>query len=293
MMTPRRRRTTVQASRSSHPSSTPAVVPEGLQGPSIQSEPVGIGRELAESGKTFYCACFSIRSGSTLLAHDLRRWGAGVPAEPFQSPSYPAPSDENTAAYVLRIVHESPGDVFGFKATWGQIHTLLQRLRDENPTQDFEDLGAVFPEVRYLHLVRRDKVAQAVSAWRAIQTGVWHSPVGSSVDPGTPPYDFLAIRAQLLQILAEEWLWRSYFEQRGVPHLAVHYEDYAEHRSETLQGIVDWLGFGHPAPPVQTLRVMRDEWSDEIATRVWRDLSRASDVEDSQRIDTLAVGSSS
>jgi LPS sulfotransferase NodH len=237
--------------------------------------------------------CFSIRSGSTLLAEDLRQWGAGAPTEPFQSPSYPAESDQGTAAYVERLLRDSPGEVFGFKATWGQTRTLLHRLHDEDPTHDFDDLEAVFPGIRYIHLIRRDKLAQAISAWRAIQSGVWHWPSGTTVDPGTPPYDFLSIRAQLLQILAEEWLWRAYFEQRGFPHLIVHYEDYIENRSGTLQGIVDWLGFGHPAAPSHALRVMRDQWSDGIATRVWRDLSQASDVDEFPRVDTLALGSAS
>jgi LPS sulfotransferase NodH len=196
-------------------------------------------RILRQRGKRFYCICFSVRSGSTLLIRDLTNWGLGAPDEPFQSPRYRIPSEPSVAGYITRLVEQSPGDFFGFKTTWGQAMALLRRLREEDLTTDYVDLASVFPDIQYIHLVRKDKVAQAVSAWRATMSGTWHRSTGIHVDPGTPPYDFVAIRVQLLHILAEDWFWSSHFEHHNVSVLQVEYENYVDHRKGTVQRIAE------------------------------------------------------
>jgi trehalose 2-sulfotransferase len=235
---------------------------------------VGLRDRLEQTGKRFYCVCFTLRSGSTLLCEDLAQWSLGTPTESFQLPRH-GDEGESLADVVFETVAASPGPTFGFKATWEQAFLLAERLRAEGEADASFDLRSVFPDLRSAHLVRRDKVAQAISIWRAVESGTWHWPVGQQVDKGHPEYDFEAIRAYLVQVVAEEWLWSSHFQRLGVPHVRLDYESYVEHRARSLRSLAGFLGLkAVRAPLVDRLNVMRDEWTEEIAARVWADLDR-------------------
>ena len=210
-----------------------------------------------------------------MLCEDLRQWGIGNPTETFQSPLYPE-SGGTSADYVVQAVENSPGQEFGFKISWEQAHTLCSRLDDEGDgnSSDTFDLRRIFPSLRFVHIVRRDKVAQAVSAWRAYRSDVWHKPTMEvDVDAGHFDYDFAGIREQLLQVLADDWVWSSHFESLGINCFQVAYEDYVATRAATLRSLAGFLG----APVANTelvdhTRTMRDEWSREMVERTWADL---------------------
>jgi LPS sulfotransferase NodH len=227
---------------------------------------------LAATGKRFYCVCFTVRSGSTLLCEDLAQWGLGAPAEDFQvlPEVY---SNDSVADYVVRTVEQSPGELFGFKISLEQAITLSERLRDEGESDVSIDLRSIFPDLRHLRIVRSDKIAQAVSTWRARFSGVWHRPVGTMVDPGRPEYDFEAIRGELYWLIAEDWLWSFHCENLAIPTFLVEYESYLGAREGTLASIAGYLNAGPKrSGVVDRLQVLRDEWSQTIVERVQRDL---------------------
>ena len=233
---------------------------------------VSLRDRLERTGKRFYCLGFSLRSGSTLLCEDLTQWSLGSPTEFFQLASDPA-AGASVVDYVLETVAGTPGPYFGFKITWDQAFILVERLRAAGEVEATLDLRSIFPGLRCVHMVRSDKVAQAVSIWRAVNSGAWHWPVGQSIEKGTPPYDFEAIRGYLVQVVAEDWLWRSHFTRLSIPHIQVPYELYVDRRLKTLRTMVGFLGAKPSrAPLVDRLRVMRDEWSEEVVARVWSDL---------------------
>jgi trehalose 2-sulfotransferase len=233
---------------------------------------VSLRDRLERTGKRFYCICFSLRSGSTLLCEDLTQWSLGSPTEFFQLVGDPV-EGVSVADYVFETVAATPGSYFGFKITWDQAFTLTERLRAEGEKDATLDLRSIFPGLRSIHVVRSDKVAQAVSIWRAVNSGAWHWPVGQTIDKGTPQYDFEAIRGYLVQAVAEDWLWRSHFTRLSISHMQVPYELYIERRLKTLRTVTGFLG-AKPARArlVDRLHVMRDEWSEEIVARVWSDL---------------------
>ena len=233
---------------------------------------MGLLERLEQTGKRFYCVCFTLRSGSTLLCEDLAQWSLGTPTESFQLPRHGV-EGESLADLVFETVAATPGPYFGFKATWEQAFILAERLWAEGEADPSFDLRSVFPDLRSAHLVRRDKVAQAISIWRAVESGTWHWPVGQQVEKGTPEYDFEAIRAYLVQVVAEEWLWGSHFQRLGVPHVRLDYESYVEQRVRSLRSLAGFLGLRAVRTPlVDRLNVMRDEWTEEVAARVWADL---------------------
>ncbi len=222
---------------------------------------------LIASGKRFYCLSFSIRSGSTLLCDDLTQWGLGAPAEHFQFPEYPV-LDGPLSDHLIRLADQWAGDIFGFKISWYQATEVTSRLRAEGHGSLGVDLRNVFPGLEHIHMVRNDKISQAISAWRAASSQTWHWPAGTVVNPGEPLYDFEAIETEFNQILTDDWLWQFHFEQLGISPLTIYYEDYIQDRPGHLWRVADHLGV--PASPTRlndNLLVMRDEWTDQIARR--------------------------
>ncbi len=227
---------------------------------------------LAATGKRFYCVCFSVRSGSSLLCEDLAQWGLGEPTECFQFPN-PALADVNMNDHLVAMAVAARDECFAFKISWDQAFDLTCRLRaDGNKSVSF-DLRSVFPNLSYLHVVRQDKIGQAVSAWRAEMSGTWHWPVGSNVTPGYPDYDFESIKLPLQHSLAEDWLWQRHFQRAGIHPLVISYEEYIQDRLSHLQRIIEHLGVpASPAPLEERLQVMRDDWTERVAAAFEGDL---------------------
>ena len=227
---------------------------------------------LARTGKRFYCICFSARSGSTLLCEDMTQQGLGTPTEHFQFPARPV-LDQPLADYLVNLVTDSPGEYFGLKVAWQQAYEVTTRLRAEGDLAVSFDLRSVFPDLKYIHITRADKIGQAVSCWRAVSSDTWHWPAGTTVNPGRPEYDFEAIKAHFLQFIAEDWLWSAHFERHAIEPLLVQYEQYTTDRAGHLRRIADHLGAPKPQVAVQDrLHIMRDEWTEQIVDQVWADL---------------------
>jgi LPS sulfotransferase NodH len=198
--------------------------------------------------------------------------GLGAPTEHFQFPEAPI-LDGPLSDHLVELVEQWPGDYFGLKVAWQQAYELTSRLRQEDDPDVSLDLRTVFPGLAYVHIVRRDKIAQAVSSWRAVSSGTWHWPVGAKVDRGHPGYDFETIKAHLLQMIAEDWLWKSHFEERAIAPFVVTYEDYLEDRDGHLQRIADFLGAPRSTQRLEErIQVMRDDWTDQITEFVKADL---------------------
>jgi LPS sulfotransferase NodH len=73
----------------------------------------------------------------------------------------------------------TPNGVFGAKLMWGYFGDFVSLLREIPACRDLsiqELLPAVFPELRFVRVVRANKVRQAVSLWKAVQTATWQEP---------------------------------------------------------------------------------------------------------------------
>ena len=86
--------------------------------------------------------------------------------------------------------------VFGAKLMWGYFGEFVSLLRNVPPYRDVplaELLPTVFPDLTFVRVVRANKVRQAVSLWKAVQTATWReddlSAKASSIEEdGGPPY---------------------------------------------------------------------------------------------------------
>jgi trehalose 2-sulfotransferase len=160
--------------------------------------------------------------------------------------------------------------VFGAKVMWGSFPGLLSRLRDlpgrdDLPAADL--LDSVFPDVRYVWMTRADKVRQAVSLWRALQTWTWrHDDTPLDTEP---VYSFEAIDHLVDQVLRHERAWRDFFTESGIePHTVV-YERLADAYEETALEALEELDIAVPSDLRFQRRLQRqaDELNEEWVAR--------------------------
>ena len=70
----------------------------------------------------------------------------------------------------------TPNGMFGAKLMWGYFGDFVSLLRNIPRYRDLplaELMPAVFPNLTFVRVVRANKVRQAVSLWKAVQTATW------------------------------------------------------------------------------------------------------------------------
>lgn len=154
----------------------------------------------------------------------------------------------------------TPNGIFGAKMMWAYFGDFLSNLRQvpgyaEPDTRQL--LDRVFPDLRYIFITRQDKVRQAVSLWKAIQTQIWRKNVvplskeASILQQKQLVFHFGAINHLVRQIEAHEVAWGQYFRESGIEPLVVVYEAMVEALETTVQEILRYLAI--PIP--ETLRL--------------------------------------
>jgi trehalose 2-sulfotransferase len=245
-----------------------------------------------------YLVCATPRSGSTLLCEGLTNTAlAGRPKEYFEAlrhsglPRRPKEyftdfndgevldllgeystvdtlpkrfaRGEEYARYLSHVFEEgtTPNGVFGAKIMWGHLDDFTANLREIAAYRDLpmpELLATVFPGLRYIHMTRRDKVRQAVSLWKAIQSSTW-----AQEGPSTPEaacklvFHFGAIDHLLQQLVSHEDAWQRYFTENNISRFHVIYEEFVESYEQTSLEILSYLHIDTPEHLVFSERRMK------------------------------------
>jgi len=92
---------------------------------------------------------------------------------------------------------------------------------------------------RWIWIQRRDKLAQAISWARALQTGRWASHQRGLLPP---IYRRAHIQGRLDAIHAAEVGWSSFFESHELTPLRIDYEDLVQHRETQILRALSHLG---------------------------------------------------
>jgi LPS sulfotransferase NodH len=146
-----------------------------------------------------YTIAFTLRSGSNLLCDYLTANGFGRPNEYFQHSLEPAtPRDFSTALQRLLTEHSVNG-IFGAKVTWDQKNWFVDAIRRHFGSDDGVDF--LSPRHRWIFLRRRDKVEQAVSVFRAKESGAWTSAQQPGTGAASTEYDFFRILGFMQAVL--------------------------------------------------------------------------------------------
>ena len=217
-----------------------------------------------------YLVCSIPRSGSSLLCELLGNTGlAGAPAEFFHPDKMAALSErwgvETQDDYLRELLARktSPNGVFGLKAHWGQY----------KPRFGEADPRAAFPNAQLLFITRRDRLRQAISWVRALQTLKWAT--HDNPRPRPEVFDADHITQQLVRIDREEEIWESMFREWEIePHRVV-YEEFVGAQEQCVREVLGILGVDAPGgldlpPPV--LGRQADALSDEWAERYLADI---------------------
>ncbi len=137
---------------------------------------------------------------------------------------------------------------------------------------------ASFPGLRYLQITRQDKVRQAVSLWKAVQTQSWKREAGAADRSAVEPvFSFRAINYLVRLLTAHDASWDAYFLGLGYEPLKITYEELAESTDGVIRRVLAHLGI--PEPPelsvhqAPTLSVQADEISEEWVSRVHEHLA--------------------
>ena len=104
------------------------------------------------------------------------------------------------------------------------------------------DLRNVFPGLRIVHLVRREKVRQAISLWRVASSGMWHIPDDAGTQTGRPDYDFEALLWNFAAVMCDDRMWIDHFARTRSDVLTVVYEDYLADPATTIERICKHIG---------------------------------------------------
>jgi trehalose 2-sulfotransferase len=187
--------------------------------------------------RLYYLVCATERSGSTLLCELLGATGIAVRPEEYfeyldatgrvrQPREY---FDADTDAEILDLLPAllpplAPGDwearladallrgttpngVFGTKMMWAYLPDFLAHAEPE------QALGG---ELHWIHVGREDKLAQAISLWRAVQTAQWRA---EDREGGEPVFHAGAIAAFIRRFEEHERGWPRHERDRD-PHAA-------------------------------------------------------------------------
>jgi LPS sulfotransferase NodH len=92
---------------------------------------------------------------------------------------------------------------------------------------------------RYIRLSREDRLGQAISGVKALQTGSWHSGIAPSVEPR---FDADAISQQLEKIAGWEAQWDAFFDETGIIPLSLTYEQLVADLPKALMQVGDYIG---------------------------------------------------
>ncbi len=96
---------------------------------------------------------------------------------------------------------------------------------------------------KLITLERTDRIAQAISLVRAMQTGQWHADQPARK---TPEYNFGALAQAYFHINRGYAFWQSYLALQGFPHQAFTYEALLESPAPYLEAVA--AHFGEPTP---------------------------------------------
>jgi LPS sulfotransferase NodH len=193
------------------------------------------------------------------------RYGAELGLDP--NADYPG--------YVRAVVNtkKTRNEVFGFKLMSWYLDDFLARLRDvrafgDAATNDLTMLRNAFPRLRFVHIVRRHKLRQALSTARALQTGLWKVQDGKTA-LREPQFDPELIEQSLREAQRQEKIWSTFFQRISIVPFQVEYEELCGDYEGTIRSVLDFLKISLPrgaqiGPPA-TVRQ-----ADEIS-RIWEE----------------------
>lgn len=234
-----------------------------------------------------YIICATPRSGSTLFCQYLASTGvAGVPESYFRKEDLHEYAEfwqilrpdrgYNFADYLAatRKAGSTDNGVLALRIMWstlGEVTAHLLQLYPDVAGNELALLEEAFGRLKFIYLRRGDVAAQAISLYRAQQTGYWHIDEGQ-VPEQPPAFDFDAINSLVAELRRDNSDWQAWFQKVGVEPIPVVYEDFAADPNTTISKVLRFLEI--EVPTDAKLSASNQRLADELTT-LW--LSRYSE----------------
>jgi LPS sulfotransferase NodH len=208
-----------------------------------------------------YVIASSYRCGSVYLSSKL--WQTGLLGAPMtylgsRHALHPLMRRFKTltpAAYVAALIahRSSRNRVFGMKEHF---------INFEGFIKEYPPFLEVMAPMTFIYISRGDKVAQAVSMAKALQTGQWTSRVAEAGAAGPVQYDSALIANCIKEIAQQDAGWKRWFEANNITPFELTYEGLTADMDRTVRNVVQLLGVQNDEPDVVELPATKKQ-SDE------------------------------
>ena len=264
---------------------------------------------------TSYLICATPRSGSTLLCELLKDTGvAGRPEEYFEAriktglPAHPgdylvglprtgagirddplpprAPAHSSLVGLSSYREHldrtfrlgTTDNGVFAAKIMWSHLpdmQTFLRELPEYEGLRLPQLLDELFRSPKYVWVTRSDKVRQAVSLWRALQSRTWRGDADRRETHLV--YRFEGIDHLVRVLRGDDDAWDHYFARNGIEVLKISYEEQLERdAAAAVRSVLEHIGVAVPEGwhPGEVMHRQADELSEEWVAAYHRDAAQ-------------------
>ncbi|WP_082048407.1 Stf0 family sulfotransferase [Candidatus Methylopumilus turicensis] len=196
--------------------------------------------------KQRYCIASSPRSGSTLISKMLLTTHlAGDPKEylnPLLMHAWHRISHQPILLneYIKQIESRrtTENGAFGIKIHWRHLENLSKTIDSRKINSLINNFD------KFIFVRRRDKLAQAISYYKAVTTGVFHSDQEgwlNEYDIPDPPFNGPQILKHLTDITREDASWENYFKYSNKPVYEIYHEDLIECYQMKAKEILNFL----------------------------------------------------
>jgi trehalose 2-sulfotransferase len=245
-----------------------------------------------------YIVASTPRCGSTFLCSLLWQTGVlGAPSEYWNCRKRASPKTIGTrmmerleassgADYLTKLLacRTSKNGVFGLKVHFSHFEEVIL---------GFPQVLQLLAPVTFISIERQDKLAQAVSMARSLQTGVWAAGRNRRRPPLTYDRDLIARCLESLD--AQRRGWNRWFETNGIEPYVVTYERLAADSAGTIDGIIDLMGVRSDDPHEVAQRTIErqsdgtnKEWATRFRSETGGDVGHREVAAQSRRAATIA-----
>lgn len=169
------------------------------------------------------------RTGSTLIGRLLElQTGLPFQRESFNTvPTWHVMQNEPLRQAVLAALGPVRFGRMAAKLMWPHRNNLT-RVLSTNTAGGVATFREVFPSARFVHVARRDKVAQAVSFHMARHSNVWSSLQMTRDRGGSAAYNFAEIHHYFMHFIMFEKLWAEFLSANDPDAPLIYYEDFID-----------------------------------------------------------------
>jgi trehalose 2-sulfotransferase len=239
--------------------------------------------------------CTHPRSGSTLLGEAIHATGGlGCPLEYFHRGFRPpierqwGVSGIEAFTRAVQRLRTDPSGTLSVKLFWRDVEDVVRELDPvrfaaletglppDATAESYQEIAAtlapLFPNPTFVHLIRRDRLRQAVSILAAEQSKLWRSIPGFAAQDVAPEviYDYERIVGLVAGADRCNRHWTGLFAALGQVPAAMTYEDLVADYAGTVERLLRHLGRDADAPPPR-LRRQSDERSERTMLRFLRE----------------------